>query len=133
LLERAHVPQLHRPVRAAGRQRLAIGRDRDGKDLLIVPLQATEFIPGDNRLAMPPAVRYVTPAVEGLLQPGEEMTFGLVQLKLAPANAEGLVQTPELRAAPGEYSIRYTVPLGADLSPATGQLKFVVDKARGGE
>src|SRR5438034_1321025 len=57
---------------------------------------------GDNRLVMPPAVRYVIPVVEGLLQPGEEMTFGLVQLKLAPANAEGLVQTPELRAVAGE-------------------------------
>jgi hypothetical protein len=78
---------------------------------------------------MPPAPRYYIPVVEGVLKPGEEMTFGQVQLKLAPATAEGLVQTPELRAAPGEYSISYTVPLGADLSPTTGQLRLVVEKA----
>jgi hypothetical protein len=85
---------------------------------------------GDNRLVMPPAVRYVIPVVEAVLKPGEELAFGLVTLKLAPASAEGLVQTPELRAAPGEYSIRYTIPLGTDLSVSTAQLGFVVQPAR---
>jgi RNA polymerase sigma factor (sigma-70 family) len=88
---------------------------------------------GDNRLVMPPAVRYIIPVVEGVLKPGEEMTFDLVQLKLAPATAEGLVKTPELRAAPGVYSISYTVPLGTDLLPATGPLKLIVQPAEGGE
>ena len=55
-----------------------------------------------------------------MLKPGEEMTFAPVQLKLAPATAEGLVQTPELRAAPGEYSIGYTVWLGTDPVPVDG-------------
>jgi hypothetical protein len=86
---------------------------------------------GDVRLVMPPAPRYYIPVVEGVLKPGEEMAFGLVQLKLAPATAEGLVRTPELRATPGEYSVSYTVPLGTDLSPTTGQLKLVVGKAEG--
>ena len=52
---------------------------------------------GDDRLVMPPAVRYVIPVVERVLKPGEEMTFAPVQLRLAPATAEGLVQPPELR------------------------------------
>jgi RNA polymerase sigma factor (sigma-70 family) len=88
---------------------------------------------GENRLVMPPAVRYVIPVVEGVLKPGEEMTFARVQLKLAPANARGAVQPPELQAAPGEYSIRYAVWLGTDPLPVTGKLKFVVQPAKGGE
>ena len=85
---------------------------------------------GDNRLVMPPAPRYYIPIVDGVLKPGEEIVFAQVQLKLAPATTEGLAQTPELRAAPGVYSISYTVMLGTDLSPATPQLRLVVEKTK---
>jgi RNA polymerase sigma factor (sigma-70 family) len=91
---------------------------------------------GDNRLVMPPAVRYVIPVIPQVvvsLKPGEEKTVGLVQLKLAPTTADGPVRTPELRAAPGDYSIRFAVVLGTDLSLSTGQLKLVVQPAKSGE
>jgi hypothetical protein len=67
------------------------------------------------------------------LKPGEEKPVGFVQLKLAPTKADGLVPTPELRAAPGNYSIRFAVSLGTDLSLSTGQLKFEVQPAKDGK
>jgi hypothetical protein len=87
---------------------------------------------GENRLLMPPAVRYAIPVVDGELKAGEEMTFDQLPLKVTRAGAEGLGQSLELRAAPGEYTIRYTVPLGTGLWPVTGRLRFAVAPADGG-
>jgi hypothetical protein len=78
-------------------------------------------------------VRYVIPVVDGVLKAGEEKTFDLVPLKLTRPGAEDLGRSLELRAAPGEYTIRYTVPLGTGLWPATGRLRFAVEPADGGE
>lgn len=87
---------------------------------------------GDIRLAMPPAVRYIIPTEERVLEPGEEMVFGLVQLGIAPADASGLVPSPELRCTPGEYSIRYSLLMGKDLLVSTGWLRVNVEAAVGG-
>ncbi|HYH65179.1 MAG TPA: sigma-70 family RNA polymerase sigma factor [Urbifossiella sp.] len=88
---------------------------------------------GENRLLMPPAVRYVIPVVDRELKAGEEMSFGLVPLKLTRPGAQNLGQSLELQAAPGEYTIRYTVALGTGQWPVTGRLRFAVQPTDGGE
>jgi len=88
---------------------------------------------GANRLLMPPAVRYYIPVVDGVLKAGEEMTFDQLPLKLTRAGAEDLGRSLELRAAPGEYTVRYTVPLGTGQWPVTGRLRFTVEPVDGGE
>ena len=93
-----------------------------------------QIVDGDgNRpsLRMPPRVRYVITNEKKVLAPGDEMTFGKVDLKLVsevPARVEDALVF--VVAPPGQYTIGYAVPL--EPAPVkTGRLNFRVE--RGGE
>ena len=82
-------------------------------------------------LRMPPRVRYVITTEKKVLAPGDEMTFGPVDLKLVsevPARVEDALVY--VVAPPGQYTICYTVPL--ESAPVkTGRLNFRVERAGG--
>ncbi|HZN65268.1 MAG TPA: hypothetical protein VFB66_08180 [Tepidisphaeraceae bacterium] len=82
-------------------------------------------------LRMPPRVRYVVTTEKKVLAPGEEMTFGPVDLKLVseiPARVEDALVY--VVAPPGRYTICYDVPLESAVK--TGRLTFRVERAGGG-
>ena len=85
-------------------------------------------------LRMPPWVRYVVTTEKKVLAPGEEMTFGQVDLKLVseiPARVEDALVY--VVASPGQYTIRYAVPLEPLPAPVkTGRVSFRVERAGGG-
>ena len=85
-------------------------------------------------LRMPPLVRYVITTEKKVLAPGEEMTFGQVDLKLVsevPARVEDALVY--VVAPPGQYTICYSVPLAAPAEPVkTGRLSLRVERAGGG-
>jgi len=82
-------------------------------------------------LRMPPRVRYVVTTEKKVLAPGEEMTFGPVDLKLVseiPARVEDALVY--VVAPPGRYTICYDVPLESAVK--TGRLTCRVERAGGG-
>ena len=83
---------------------------------------------------MPPWVRYVVTTEKKVLAPGEEMTFGVVDLKLVselPARVEDALVL--VVAPPGQYTIGYAVPVASLPAPVkTGRLSFRVERDGGG-